>query len=91
MKTLPNPMKYVITGSLGNIALPVTKALLNAGHEVTVITSKHRNAKAIESLGAKAAVGSVEDANFLTKTFAGANAVYTMIPPNFGATEWKKG
>lgn len=83
-------MKYVITGSLGNISLPVTKALLQAGHDVTVITSKEENVKAIEALGAKAAVGSVEDVNFLTRTFAGANAVYTMVPPNFGATEWKK-
>ena len=90
MKTLQNAMRYVITGSLGNISLPVTKALLNAGHEVTVITSKQGNAKAIELLGAKVAVGSVEDVNFLTKTFSGANAVYTMVPPNFGATEWKK-
>lgn len=90
MKTLPNAVRYVITGSLGNISLPVTKALLSRGHEVTVITSKQVNAKAIESLSAKVAVGSVEDVNFLTKTFAGANAVYTMVPPNFGATEWKK-
>ncbi|QEC69479.1 NAD-dependent dehydratase [Panacibacter ginsenosidivorans] len=83
-------MKYVITGSLGNIGLPVTKALLKAGHDVTVITSKQQNVEAIEALGAKAAVGSVEDVDFLTKTFAGANAVYTMVPPNFGAAEWKK-
>lgn len=90
MKTLPKATKYVITGSLGNISLPLTKALLNAGHIVTVITSKHGNAKAIESLGAKAAMGSVEDVNFLTKTFAGAKAVYTMVPPNFDAPEWNK-
>ena len=83
-------MNYVITGSLGNISLPITKALLKAGHDVTIITSKQQNVAAIEALGAKAAVGSVEDVDFLTKTFAGANAVYTMVPPNFGATEWKK-
>jgi len=56
---------------------------------VTVITSKQGNAKAIESLGPKVAVSSVEDVNFLTKTFAGANAVYTMVPLNFGATHKK--
>lgn len=83
-------MNYVITGSLGNISLPVSKALIKAGHQVTIITSKKENITAIETLGAKAAVGSVEDVNFLTKAFAGANAVYTMVPPNFGATEWKK-
>lgn len=82
-------MKYVITGSLGNISLPVTKALLKAEHDVTVITSKQENAKAIEALGAHAAVGSIEDLNFLTKTFAGADAVYTMVPPKYDASDWK--
>jgi uncharacterized protein YbjT (DUF2867 family) len=82
-------MKYIITGSLGNISKPVSQALLNAGHDVTIITSKQENATAIKALGAKAAVGSLEDVAFLTKTFTGADAVYTMVPPNFGAADWK--
>lgn len=83
-------MKYIITGSLGNISKPVTEALIKAGHEVTVITSRQSNAAAIEAIGAKAAVGSVEDAAFLAKAFEGADAVYTMVPPKWDATEWKK-
>lgn len=81
-------MKYVITGSLGHISKPVVESLVKAGHEVTVITSKQENTAAIEALGAKAAVGSVSDAAFVTATFAGADAAYLMIPPNFGATDW---
>jgi len=73
-------MKYVITGSIGNISKPVSTALIKAGHDVTVITSKEGNVAAIEALGAHAAVGSVEDTAFLTKTFEGADAVYTMVP-----------
>ena len=83
-------MKYVITGSLGHISKPLTQKLLNAGHEVTVISSKESNRPAIEKLGAKAAIGSVEDVAFLTRSFAGADAVYTMVPPNFAATNWKE-
>jgi uncharacterized protein YbjT (DUF2867 family) len=82
-------MNYVITGSLGNISLPLSKALLNAGHEVTIITSRQENAAAIEALGARAAAGSVEDVAFLTKAFTGADAVYTMVPPHLGASDWK--
>ncbi len=82
-------MKYVITGSLGNVSKPLSEALVNSGHEVTVITSKKDNATAIEALGAKAAVGSVEDVDFLTQTFTGADAVYTMVPPTMTATDWK--
>ena len=82
-------MKYTITGSLGHISKPIVIALVKAGHEVTVITSSAARVKEIESLGAKAAVGSVEDPAFLTKAFQGTDAVYTMVPPNFGASNWK--
>ena len=82
-------MKYIIGGSLGHISKPLSLALINAGHDVTIITSKKENAEAIETLGAKAAVGSVEDVDFLTKTFTGADAVYTMVPPNMSPTDWK--
>src|SRR5690625_2922220 len=34
-------------------------------------------------MGAKAGIGSIEDLNFLMATFAGANAVYCMIPFSF--------
>jgi uncharacterized protein YbjT (DUF2867 family) len=81
-------MKYIITGSTGHISKPLTQQLTAAGHEVTVITSNASRTEEIEGLGAKAAVGSVEDRDFLIKTFAGADAVYLMIPPNFGANDW---
>ncbi|HSC38778.1 MAG TPA: NmrA family NAD(P)-binding protein, partial [Chitinophagaceae bacterium] len=82
-------MKYVITGSLGHISKPLTIALLKAGHEVAVITSNAARTKEIEALGATALVGSVTDTAFLSKAFAGAGAVYTMVPPNYAATDFK--
>lgn len=82
-------MKYIITGSLGHISKPVTIALAKAGHEVTVITSSNERVKEIESLGAKAAVGSVADLAFLKKTFRDAETAYTMVPPNFAAPDIK--
>lgn len=82
-------MKYIITGSIGNISKPVVKKLKKAGHEVVVITSNKDRVKQIEELGANAAVGSVEDAAFIFQTFSGADAVYLMIPPNWALTvEW---
>lgn len=76
-------MNIVITGSLGNISKPLVTALITKGHSVTVISSNPEKQKEIEAIGAKAAIGSIEDINFLTATFAGANAVYCMIPFNF--------
>lgn len=83
-------MKFVVTGSLGNISKPLAEKLVAAGHDVTVVSSKAEKVAQIEALGAKAAIGSVEDVDFLTKTFTGADAVYTMVPPNFGSGNWKK-
>ena len=82
-------MNYTITGSLGHISKPLVQQLIAAGHQVTVISSKETNRLAIEKLGAQAAIGSVEDLAFLTRSFAGADAVYTMVPPNFFASDWK--
>ncbi|WP_433832377.1 SDR family oxidoreductase [Flavobacterium anhuiense] len=73
-------MKIIITGSLGNISKPLAKALLNEGHQITVIASSTERKSEIENLGAQAAIGSVNDVTFLTETFTGADAVYCMIP-----------
>ena len=76
-------MKIVITGSLGNISKPLTEKLIKRNHEVTVVSSSLRRKTAIEKVGAAAAIGKIEDADFLTASFAGADVVYCMIPLNF--------
>lgn len=74
-------MKITITGSLGHIGKPLSQYLVEKGHQVTVITSSAERQKAIEALGAFTAVGSLEDLDFITSVFNGADAVYTMVPP----------
>ena len=71
-------MKIVVTGSLGNISRPLAEELIAKGNSVTVISSSPEKQKEIESLGAKAAIGTMEDVAFLTETFKGADAVYCM-------------
>ena len=77
-------MKITITGSLGNVAKPLTKQLISAGHQVTVISHTDARRADIEALGAKAAIGSVSDAAFLKNAFTGADAVFAMVPPAMG-------
>jgi len=77
-------MKITTTGSLGNVAKPLVKKLIAAGHEVTVISTKDDRKGEIEALGAKAAIGSISDEAFLIEAFTGAHAVYTMMPPSMG-------
>ncbi|MDO6435197.1 NAD(P)H-binding protein [Flavitalea sp. BT771] len=76
-------MKIVITGSLGNIGKPLAINLVQKGHTVTVISSNTEKRQAIESLGAIPAIGTIQDADFLTSTFTGTDAVYCMNPLNF--------
>lgn len=82
-------MKITVTGSLGNISKRLTEQLVDKGHEVTVISQDAEKAAVIEALGAKPAIGSVEDEAFLTEAFTGADAVYVMIPPNAKADDLK--
>ena len=74
-------MKITITGSLGHIGQPLTMALVKEGHSVTVVSSNLKKEKEIEAIGAIAAIGSLEDADFIAGAFDQAGAVYCMVPP----------
>ncbi|NLR57572.1 NAD(P)H-binding protein [Chitinophaga polysaccharea] len=80
-------MNITITGSLGNISKPLTEQLIAKGHRVTVVSHRPERAAAIEALQAIPAIGAIEDAAFLRRTFEGADAVYLMIPPGYAATD----
>ena len=80
-------MKIVITGSLGHISKPLADCLLQNEHLVTIVSSNPEKQTAIERLGAQAAIGSIEDVDFLKTVFAGADVVYCMEPQiNFFAS-----
>jgi uncharacterized protein YbjT (DUF2867 family) len=80
-------MKIIVTGSLGNIGRPLAAELIAKGHNVTVISSNIEKQKDIEAMGAIAAIGSLEDTDFLAATFAGADALFAMEPPNYTAAD----
>lgn len=73
-------MKIIVTGSLGPISKPLATQLVEQGHEVTIVSSSAGKQNDIEALGARAAIGSIEDVDFLTKTFIGADVAYVMEP-----------
>jgi uncharacterized protein YbjT (DUF2867 family) len=77
-------MKIIVTGSLGHVSKPLTQQLVQQGHSVTTVTRSADKQAAIEALGAKAAIGSMDDLDFLTATFTGADAVYCMLVPTGG-------
>lgn len=71
-------MNIVLTGSLGNIGRALTKKIIAQNHQVTVISNNVARREAIELLGAKAAIGSMFDADFLVETLKGADIAYLM-------------
>ena len=83
-------MKVTLTGSLGNVGRILTEKMASQGHEVKVVTSNDQRAAEIERLNAIPLVGSIEDYEFIKDAFAGSDAVYLMIPPNFQATDLKQ-
>ncbi len=50
---------------------------------MTVISSKPERRKDIEALGAIAAIGSLDEADFLAAAFTDADAAFAMVPPNY--------
>jgi uncharacterized protein YbjT (DUF2867 family) len=80
-------MKIIVTGSLGYVSKPLAQQLIEKGHSVTIISSKAEKQKDIEAMGAKAAIGTIDDVDFLTDTFRGADAVYCMIAMEGGFTD----
>ena len=71
-------MNIVLTGSLGNIGKPLAATLAEKQHSVTIISSHLKREKEIEALGARAAIGTIQDVHFLADTFKGADIVYLM-------------
>ena len=80
-------MNIVLTGSLGHIGQPLTEKLASRGHALTVISSSPDRAEAITALGATPAIGDVQDAAFLARTFAGADLVYCIVPPDYSVPD----
>jgi uncharacterized protein YbjT (DUF2867 family) len=80
---------YVITGATGNTGHVIAAALREVGKKVRVIGRDAGKLIDLTTKGAEAAVGNLNDTAFLKRAFAGATAVYAMIPANFTAPNFR--
>jgi uncharacterized protein YbjT (DUF2867 family) len=78
---------YVVTGATGNTGHVVAKRLLAAGEKVRVVGRSADRLQPLVAAGAEAFVADLTDAAALAKAFAGAKAVYLMIPPNIASKD----
>jgi uncharacterized protein YbjT (DUF2867 family) len=78
---------YAITGASGNTGGVVADRLLAHGEKVRVIGRNAGHLERFTSRGAEAFIADATDAAALAKAFAGASAVYAMVPPNISAAD----
>lgn len=70
----------VVTGATGRTGRRVTESLLAKGKRVCAVGRDAKKLASLVELGAETSVGKVEDVPFLTAAFAGATAVYLVLP-----------
>ncbi len=81
-------MRTVLTGGTGVIGRAAVTSLLDAGHDVVVVTRTHSGSALVESLGATSLRGDVLDLESLSAAYEGAEAVInlaTQMPVGHGA------
>jgi len=79
---------FVIVGATGNTGLVVVETLLSRKQPVRVIVRSAEKGAGWKAKGAEVAVASLDDVSAITKAFKGANGVYLLVPPNYGAEAW---
>lgn len=88
-------VKVVVSGGTGVIGRPAVAALLEAGHEVDVLSRSAANETVIASLGARPVSADIFDADSLLRIYDGADVVVnlaTEIPVGYSAAwpnSWK--
>jgi uncharacterized protein YbjT (DUF2867 family) len=80
---------YVITGATGNIGSKTADILMEKGEKVRVVGRSADRLRQFANRGAETAVGNLKDTAFATRAFSGADAVFTMIPPDLTATDFR--
>ncbi len=71
-----------IMGASGKTGRAAAQTLLAQGEKVRAIARTKDHLQDLVARGAEAAVGDATDARFLASAFKGADAVYTLLPPN---------
>jgi len=80
---------YVITGATGNTGSVAARNLLGKGQKVRAIGRSAERLKSLAALGAEPFVCDLSDAQALARAFAGARAVYAMLPPEVANPDYR--
>jgi uncharacterized protein YbjT (DUF2867 family) len=78
-----------VMGATGNTGKKITQALLDAGEQVRALGRSESKLAELKRAGAEVIKGDTNDALFLTKAFRGADAVYTLLPIDRRAADYR--
>lgn len=77
-----------VMGATGNTGRGIAERLLARGEKVRAVVRNKEKAKDLAAKGAELVAGNADDTRFLAEAFKGADAVYTLIPPNYAAPDF---
>jgi len=80
---------YVVTGASGHTGNVVAKTLLEAGQKVRVVGRNVDLFQTLVAQGAEPFTADLTETAIATKAFAGATAVYVMMPPNIASPDFR--
>lgn len=78
-----------VMGATGHTGKKITEALLNAGEKVRALGRSENKLAELKSAGAEVFEGDTNDAAFLAKAFRGVDAVYTLLPTDRRAPDYR--
>lgn len=78
-----------VMGATGNTGKKVAHALIEAGEKVRALGRSEKKLAELASAGAEVLVGDTSDAAFLASAFRGAGAVYTLLPTDRQAPDYR--
>ena len=78
-----------VMGATGNTGKKITEALHKAGEQVRALGRSESKLAELKDAGAEVLAGDTNNAAFLAKAFRGADAVYTLVPTDPRATDYR--
>jgi len=78
---------FAVMGATGQVGRPLLDALLGKGHRVRAIGRDFKKLEALRAKGAQTFPAAFDDASRLSEAFFGCEAVFAMIPPEYGAED----
>ncbi len=80
---------FVITGATGHVGSAAAATLLDQGKPVRVVIRNAAKAEPWKERGAQVAIADLGDSAALREAFEGAEGVFAMIPPAYGAADYR--